>query len=66
MQELTPKELIITLLNNTRPLSVNEIYTALNKSNGLSERTVKETILTLREEGKITPNRLWKMECNVI
>jgi DNA-binding transcriptional ArsR family regulator len=66
MQELTPKELIITLLNNTRPLSVNEIYTALNESNGLSERTVKETILTLREEGKITPNRLWKMECNVI
>lgn len=57
-----PEDLIIDLLKKGKPMSVNDIFSELSQTEGLSERIVKETILRLREEGRIKPNRQWKME----
>ena len=54
-------EKAILLLIRDKPLSVNEIYLALNKTHNFSERIVKENLLNLRERYIIKPNRLWKM-----
>lgn len=42
--------------------SVDELVNKLFQEHQISEREVKETILRLREEGKIRPNNQWKME----
>lgn len=59
-----PEEvMILELLEQSgSAMSVDEISAELYKQRELSERVVKETILKLREEGKIKPNRQWKME----
>jgi predicted transcriptional regulator len=57
------EEMILELLKQPgSAMSVDEISEELYKQDQLSERVVKETILRLREKGKIKPNREWKME----
>jgi hypothetical protein len=57
-------EHILQLISH-KSLSVDDIYTELNKLYGYSERIVKESILRLRTQYKIKPNREWKMELYV-
>jgi predicted transcriptional regulator len=60
------EEAILDLLKNNTSMSVNDIFRELSQEKGYSERIVKETILKLREEGKIKPNQQWKMELSSI
>lgn len=54
---------IINLLKTGEAMSFDKIYGQLSVKEKLSEREVKETIWKLLEEGKIAPNKQWKMEC---
>ena len=54
--------IIINLLENEGAMSVDKLVKKLFKEYKISEREVKEAILKLREEGKIKPNRQWKMK----
>lgn len=56
------EEYIIDLLEKGVAMSFDEIYAQLSVKEKLSEREVKETIWKLLEEGKIAPNKQWKME----
>ena len=56
------QNIIINLLKNEGAMSVEYLVNKLFEEYKISEREVKETILQLREEGKIKPNRQWKMK----
>ena len=53
---------IIHLLKNQGAMSIDDLVDELFKKDQISERKVKETILRLREEGRLKPNHQWKME----
>jgi predicted transcriptional regulator len=55
-------EVIEQLLKTMGPMSIDQIYYELSDREGFSERVIKETILRLREQGRIGPNHEWKME----
>ncbi len=56
------EEKIIELLQTEGSMSVDELVDQLFDDYQITEREVKETILKLREEGQIQPDRQWKME----
>ena len=56
------QNIIINLLKNEGAMSIEYLVNKLFEEYKISEREVKETILQLREEGKIKPNRQWKMK----
>ena len=61
-QQIQSQELILDLLRKHSAMGIEEICQTLYDDAGMSERITKESILRLREEGVIKPNKRWKME----
>ena len=62
IRDIRTEEKIIYLLKNQGSMSIDDLVSKLYKDEKISERKVKETVLRLREEGKIKPNYKWEME----
>lgn len=56
------EEKIIDLLKKQGSMNIDELVNQLFQEYRISEREVKETMLRLREKGKIRPNHQWEME----
>jgi hypothetical protein len=61
------ESIILDLLEYRAAMGIDDIFHELAQQQEpeFSERVVKETIWKLLEEGKLKPNREWKMELNL-
>lgn len=56
------KKCILELLKKNEAMTFDEICDQLSVKEKFSEKDVKETIWKLLEEGKIAPDKQWKMK----
>lgn len=58
----TKEEILYDLLAENGAMDIDQMYYHLSDLEGFTERVIKETVLKLRQQGKIAPNHEWKMQ----